>query len=71
MKCQVCSNEMKSVIKDLPWETDTGWVVIPGVRHWECPVCGEQVFDRNATKEILDKLARRQVSHKLEIPVLK
>ena len=71
MKCQVCTNQMKLTDKDLPWEVDSGWVIISGVRHWECPVCGEEVFDRNATKEILDKLARRQVSHKLEIPVLK
>ncbi|MBU0517445.1 YgiT-type zinc finger protein [bacterium] len=71
MKCQVCTNEMASVRKDLPWETAEGWVMINGVLHWECPVCGEQVFDRNATKEILDKLNRKNISHKLEIPVLK
>ena len=71
MTCQVCTNEMKLVDKDLPWESNGGWVMIHGVRHWECPVCGEQVFDQNATREILAKLARRDISHKVEIPVLK
>ncbi len=62
---------MIEVTKDLPWETPQGWVMLHAVRHWECPVCGEQVFDRNATKEILEKLNRKDVSHTIEIPVLK
>jgi YgiT-type zinc finger domain-containing protein len=54
MICHACHNQMKQVTKAPPWETDRGWVMIHAVRHWECPVCSEQVFDRNATKEILE-----------------
>lgn len=71
MKCQVCENKMKLVDKELPWETDDGWVMISGIRYWECQVCGEQVFDRNMAREIFDKVYRRKISHKLEVPVLK
>jgi YgiT-type zinc finger domain-containing protein len=71
MTCHACTNTMRMVAKDLPWETPQGWVMVQGVKHWECTVCGEQVFDRNATKEILEKLNRKDVSHTIEIPVLK
>ena len=65
MQCKVCPNETMVQKKlDIPIWKDGKLVIVENVEGYECPTCGERVFDRDTTRrimDVLDKQARRYV----------
>ena len=56
MTCKACQNTMKRKKLDVPFLQGKQFAVVSGAAGWECPVCGERVFDERATEKILDAL---------------
>ena len=61
MKCKICPNEkMEFKPIDVPFWKDGELVVIENVNGYECPLCGERVFDKETTANILEALKNKK-----------
>lgn len=51
--CPTCgSNTIRKVRQDLLREYEGASYVVPDLEYYECPVCGERVYDREAMRRI-------------------
>ncbi|MGQ0763779.1 MAG: YgiT-type zinc finger protein [Acidobacteriota bacterium] len=51
--CPTCgSNKIKKIRKDLTERHNGVAYVVPDIEYYECPSCGERVYDRNAMRKI-------------------
>ena len=51
--CPTCgSTKIKKIRKDLTATHDGLAYVVPDIEYYECPNCGERVYDRNAMRRI-------------------
>jgi len=52
-ECPACgSDKIRRVRKNLRRESHGKAYVIPRLAFWECPACGERLFDRDAMRKI-------------------
>jgi HTH-type transcriptional regulator / antitoxin MqsA len=64
MVCPVCeAGELKAVTKDVPFEYKGHGHVVGNVRGFDCPTCGESLWDERDEREIEKSLtdARRKI----------
>jgi len=51
--CPTCgSKRIKKVKRDLACDFNTHTYVVPALEFYECPDCGERVYDREAMRKI-------------------
>ena len=60
---------MKQRKLDVPFWKGKEFVVVSGASGWECPVCGERVFDENSTEKILEALSEERPKKYLKTAV--
>lgn len=70
MKCKVCPNEEMEFKKmDVHFWKEGKLVVVENVMGYECPVCGERVFDEETTANILKTLKTKRARRFIKTPV--
>jgi YgiT-type zinc finger domain-containing protein len=53
--CPSCgSSKIKKVRRNWPGKFQGQCYTVPSLEFYECPVCGEKVYDRQATRKIED-----------------
>ena len=51
--CPTCgSDRIKKVQRDLSDEFEGQFYTVPDLEFWECPNCGERIYDREAMRKI-------------------
>lgn len=51
--CPTCgSDQIRRVLRDITREIKGQSYIVPAVEFYECPVCGERIFDREAMAKI-------------------
>ncbi len=51
--CPTCgSNKIKKLRQDWKDEFKGQAYIVPDLEFWECPACGERLFDHNAMRKI-------------------
>lgn len=67
-KCPTCgSARIKRVRRDFKGEFEGQSYVVPKLTYFECPQCGEQVYDRKAMQRIAEHspaYKRQKVRHR-------
>ncbi|MDQ3009693.1 MAG: type II toxin-antitoxin system MqsA family antitoxin [Acidobacteriota bacterium] len=52
-KCPTCgSDKIEKVCRDLTETFDSQTYTVPALEFYECPNCGEQLYDREAMRKI-------------------
>ncbi|MBI5216442.1 MAG: YgiT-type zinc finger protein [Ignavibacteriae bacterium] len=70
MKCLVCNNMMKDVIRgEAEFHHQGKLVVVKNLNYFECEVCGERVFSSSVADSILKKLQTKQTTEYITVPV--
>lgn len=70
MKCKICPNEQMEFKKmDLPFRKDGELVIVENVMGYECPSCGERVFDKETTAKILEALKKKRAKRYIKTAV--
>ena len=67
--CPTClSDKIKKVCRDWTDEVESTTYVVPSLEYYECPNCGEKIYDREAMQKIeayslvLSKKAKRKAA---------
>lgn len=51
--CPTCgSNRIRRVVHDVSRQYEGQTYIVPAVEFYDCPVCGEKVYDREAMQKI-------------------
>lgn len=70
MKCKLCPNEEMEFKKmDVHFWKDDKLIIIENVMGYECPTCGERVFDEETTAKILNTIKNKRVKRYIKTPV--
>ncbi len=70
MKCKVCpKEEMVHKKMDVPFWKNGELVIVEGVTGYECPTCGERVFDQETTRKILHTLNKKKAKRYIKTAV--
>lgn len=69
MKCKACQNdEMKYKEVSVPFFNNNRLILIKNVYAYECDVCGERIFDKTTTGNILKKI-KESTDNFIKVPV--
>lgn len=67
--CPTClSDKIEKVCRDWTDEVDSATYLVPNLEYYECPNCGEKIYDREAMQKIetyslaLSKKAKRKAA---------
>ncbi len=70
MKCKVCPNEQMEFKKmDVPIWKDGELVIVENAAGYECPSCGDRVFDKETTAKILEALKKKKTKRYIKTAV--
>lgn len=69
MKCKVCKNKMKEKRGDVELWKNGKLVLVKGVDFFQCDNCGERVYSRETTSEILKRLQAKSSRKYMRVPV--
>ncbi len=70
MKCKSCPNEEMEFKKmDVTFWKEGKLIVIEDVWAYECPTCGDRVFDEKTTENILNAIKNKPAKKFIKTPV--